>query len=214
NKAAGVWLVTADRVAKRPQSLLDGLRHHTDTACAVAISEHELRSRSLISMAGRRRHRMAIDQHGGAEFPMQAGKEPAQGAGIRVVEAFNALQGIIDRYALVIDFLRITNHACHRSQAARDTHRTRIGERRQPAVEHTWIELIGLAVHVDKAAREMRAHHWKACVDHAGDQFIDEAVFRAAQGGDVEAAIGQEVARIDLAAVGRTEKYLPTPAAR
>src|SRR6185503_9595499 len=50
NKAAGVWLVTADSVAKRPQSLLDGLCHHADTACAVAISEHELRSRSLIPM--------------------------------------------------------------------------------------------------------------------------------------------------------------------
>src|SRR5262249_317916 len=141
DEAAGVWLVAADGVAERPQSFLDGLRHHADAACAVAISEHELWSRPLIPMAGRRWHRMAIDQHGRAEFAMQTGKEPAQGAMIRLVEAFNALQGIIDRNALVIDFLRVSHHARHRSQAASDTHRTRIGERRQPAVEHAWIKL-------------------------------------------------------------------------
>ena len=45
---------------------------------------------------------------------------------------------------------------------------------RKPPVEHARIELVGLAVDVDIAAREMRAHQRMAAFDHAGDQFVDE----------------------------------------
>ena len=88
--------------------------------------------------------------------------------------------------ALVVDFLRVADHARDRAEPAGHPHRARIGERRQPAVEHARIELVGLAIHVDIAARKMRAHQRIAARHHAGDQFVDEGVLRAPQRREIE----------------------------
>ena len=116
---------------------------------------------------------------------------------IGLVEALDPAQRVVDRDALVVDFLRVADHPRDGAEPARDPHRAGIGERRQPAVEHARIELVGLAVDVDVAAREMRAHQRIAALHHAGDQFVDEGVLRAAQRREVEPRGGQEVARID-----------------
>src|SRR4029079_11477725 len=77
----------------------------------------------------------------------------------------------------------------------------------QPCCKHERSELVGLAVHVDKTARKMRAHQGKSAVNHAGDEFIDEAVFRAPQGGDIEPAGREEIARVGRAGVRRIEHH-------
>ena len=109
-------------------------------------------------------------------------------------------QRVVDRDALVVDFLGVADHPRHGAQPAGHPHRAGIGEGGQAALEHARIELVGLAVDVHEAAREMRAHQRKAVLHHAGDQLVDEAVLRAPQGGDIEPRGGEEVARIDRAA--------------
>src|SRR5208283_1953262 len=42
---------------------------------------------------------------------------------------------------------------------------------------------------------------------HAGDQLVDKAVLRPAQGGDIEPRDGQEIARIGRATVRRVEQH-------
>ena len=92
---------------------------------------------------------MAVDQNRRAEFAMHAGKEFAQLTMIRFVKRFDPAQGCIDRKTLVVDFPRIPHHARDGAEAARDTHRTSIGERGKPSVEHPGIEFIRFAVHVN-----------------------------------------------------------------
>jgi hypothetical protein len=87
-----------------------------------------------------------------------SGEQPAQRAVIGLVQALDARQRIVHRDALVVDFLGVADHPRHRAEAARHPHRTGIGERGKAALEHARIELIGLAVHVHEATREMRAH--------------------------------------------------------
>src|SRR4029077_8708089 len=53
----------------------------------------------------------------------------------------------------------------------------------------------------------MRAHQGESALNHAGDEFIDEAVFRAPQGGDIEPAGREEIARVGRAAVRRIEQH-------
>ena len=114
---------------------------------------------------------------------------------------------VVDRDALVVDFLGVADHPRHGAKPAGDPHRAGIGEGGQPALEHARIELVGLAVDVDIAAREMRPHQRIAALDHAGDQFVDEAVLGAAQRREIEPRHRQEVARIDRAAVRRIEQH-------
>ncbi len=118
---------------------------------------------------------MAIDQNGGAEVAVQLGEQAPQRPMIRLVEAFDAAQGVVHRNALVVDFLRVADHPRHGAQAPGHPHRAGIGKGRKPALEHARIKLVGLAVDVDKTAREMRAHHGKAARNHAGNQVVDEA---------------------------------------
>ena len=124
---------------------------------------------------------MAVDQHGRAEIAVHAGEQPPQRAVIGLVEALDPAQRVVDRNALVVDFLRVADHARDRAEPAGDPHRAGVGERRQPAVEHARVELIGLAVDVDIAAREVRPHQRIAARHHARDQFVDEAVLGAPQ---------------------------------
>ena len=170
-----------------------------DAARAVAVAEHDIGARPVVLGAGRRGHGVAVDQHGGAEIAVHAGQQAPQRAVIGLVEPLDAAQRIVDRDALVVDLLRVADHARDRAEPARDPHRAGIGERGQAAVEHARVELVGLAVHVDIAAREMRPHQRVAARHHAGDQVVDEAVLRAAQGREIEPGGLQEGAGIDAA---------------
>ena len=150
---------------------------------------------------------MAVDQHGGAEILVHPRKQPPQRAVVGLVQALDALERVVDRDAPVVDFLGVADDARDRAQAASDPHGAGIGERGQPALEHARIELVGLAVYVDEAAREMGAHQRVALTHHAGHQLVDEAVLGAAQGSDLEPGHRQEGARIDRSAVGRVEQH-------
>ena len=154
---------------------------------------------------------MAVDQHRRAELAMHAGEQPAQRAVIGLVEILDAAERVIDRDALVVDFLRVADHARDGAEPAGDPHRTGVGERRQPALEHARIELVGLAVDVDEAAREMRPHQRIAARHHAEREIVDEAVLGAAQRRQVEPRALQERARIDAAGVRRVEQHRPAP---
>src|SRR6516165_11957113 len=52
NEAARIWLIAAHGVAKAAHALLDCFRHDADTASAVAITEHEIGARTLITAPG------------------------------------------------------------------------------------------------------------------------------------------------------------------
>ena len=91
---------------------------------------------------------MAVDQHGGAEIAVHPGEQPPQRAVIGLVQALDPPQRLVDRNPLVVDFLRVADHARDRAEPAGHPHRSRIGERRQAAVEHARVELIGLAIDV------------------------------------------------------------------
>ena len=68
--------------------------------------------------------------------------------------------------------------------------RTGVGIARQFAGEHARIELIGLAVQVDVAARHKGAQHGCAVVHAGQEQLVDEAVFGLPQGQLATAATG------------------------
>ena len=152
---------------------------------------------------------MAVDQDGGAEIAVQPREQAPQCPMIRLVEAVDAPQRFGHRDALIVDFLGVADDARHRAEPARDPHRTGIGERGQPAVEHARVEFIGLAVDVDIAAREMRPHQRIAARHHARDQIVDEGILRAAQRRQIEPRGQQEGARIDAPAVRRIENQRP-----
>src|ERR1043166_3802801 len=57
----------------------------------------------------------------------------------------------------------------------------------------------------------MCAHHGKALADNAGNQPVDETVFRAPQRGHVEPARCQKMTRISRAAMGGIEKDRSLP---
>ncbi len=116
-------------------------------------------------------------------------------------------QRVVDRDALVVDFLGVADHARHGAEAAGHAHGSGIGEGGQPALEHARVELVGLAVDVDETAREMRPHQRIALRHHAGDQGVDETVLGAPQGADIEPRNPQEFARIDRAAMRRIEQH-------
>ncbi len=132
---------------------------------------------------------------------MQAHEHPPQCPMVGLVEALDAPQRFRDRNALIVNFLRVADHARDRAQAPGNPHRARIGEGRQSAVEHPRIEFVRLAIDVDVAPREMRPHQRMAAGDDACNQLVDERVLGTSQGGEIEPRRQQELARIDPAAV-------------
>src|SRR6185503_19497827 len=154
-------------------------------------------------------HRMAIDQHGGAEIAVQAREQTPQRPVIGLVQALDAGKRVVNRDALVVDFLRVADDARHGAKPAGDPHRARVGEGGQAAIEHARIEFVGLAIHVHEAARKMRPHQREALAHHARNQRVDETVLGAAQRGDIEARNGEELARIDRPAMWRVEQNRP-----
>ncbi len=145
---------------------------------------------------------------------MHPREQPAQRAMIRLVEGFDPAQRVVDRNALVVDFLRVADHARHGAEPAGDPHRTGVGKGRQASLEHARIELVGLAVDVDITAREVRPHQRIAARNDAPRQVVDEAVLRTPQRRQVEPRGLQEVARIDAAGMRRVEQHRPAPVLR
>src|SRR5205814_6962467 len=72
-------------------------------------------------------------------------------------------------------------------------------------------KLIGLAVDVDIATREVGPHQRMAAPDHAENELVDKGILRAAQRRHIEPRGGQKLARIDAAAMGRIEHDRPAP---
>ena len=157
---------------------------------------------------------MTIDQDRGSEIALDAREQAPQGAVVGLVQPFDAPDRVVDRDALAVDFLGVADHAGDGAEAARHPHRTGVGERGQAALEHARIELVGLAVDVDIAARKMRAHQRITAPDRADHQLVHEAVLGAPQGRDIEPRGGQECARIDASAVWRIEHDRPAPGGR
>ena len=154
---------------------------------------------------------MAIDQDGGAEIAVDAREQSPQRAVIGFVQAFDPADRVVDRNALAVDFLRVADHAGDGAEPARDPHRTGICERRQAAVEHPRIELIGLTVDVDIAAREVRPHHRMTAAQDAENQLIDKGILRPAQRRHIEPRCSQKLPWIDAAGVRRVEHDRTTP---
>src|SRR5689334_9847222 len=99
---------------------------------------------------------------------------------VGLVQTLDPPQCIVDRDALIVDFLRIANHPGNGSEAPGDPHRAGVGKRWKTALEHARVEFVRLAIYVDEATREVRAHHRVAASHYARDEFVDEAVLRAA----------------------------------
>src|SRR5262249_22856517 len=129
DKSAVVWLITADRIAERAQSLFDRLGHGADTTGAITVSQNKFGPRPFVPMTGGRGHRMAIDEHGSAELPVQPREQPPQGAMVWLVKALNPAQSVVDRDPLVINFLRVPHHSRHGPKATRNAHFTPLGQR-------------------------------------------------------------------------------------
>ena len=141
---------------------------------------------------------------------MHPREQAAQRPVVGLVQPLDAPQRVVDRDALVVDFLRVTDHARDRAEPAGDPHRARVGERGQAAVEHARIELVGLAVHVHIAAREMHPHERVPARHDSGDQVVDEGVLRAAQRREIELGGVEKGPGIDAPAVGGVEHDRPS----
>src|ERR1700675_1519864 len=98
---------------------------------------------------------MAIPQDHGAERLMPLVDQPPQCAMVGLVERLDPSQRLVDIEPLAIDLLAVANHARNGAETPRPPPRTGIGEPWQPPGEHPPIELIGLAVDVDKRARKI-----------------------------------------------------------
>ena len=140
---------------------------------------------------------MAVDQHRSAEVAVNPCEEPSQRPMIGLVEALDSPNRVVDRNSLAIDFLGVADHPGDGAESAGDPHGTGVGEGGQATLEHARIEFIRLAIDVDIAAREVRAHQRIAAVDDTGKQFIDERILRAPQRQDIEPSRPQELTWID-----------------
>ena len=71
---------------------------------------------------------MAIDQHCRAEVAVRAGDQPAQRAVVGLVQPLDTGQRFVDRNALIVDLVGVSDNARDRSQSAGHPHRPGIGE--------------------------------------------------------------------------------------
>src|SRR5258708_29995227 len=133
DEATRIRLVAAYRIALRARRRFDGLGERGDATRAVPITEHDIGARALVFAASARRHGMTVDQDRGSEIPVHAREQATQSAVIRLVQSLDAPDRLVDRNALVIDFLGVANDPRNRSQSSPDAHPTGIRARRQPA---------------------------------------------------------------------------------
>ena len=140
--------------------------------------------------------------------------QPPQRTVIRLVERLDPPERVVDGKPLAIDFLPVADHARDGAEAAGDPHRARIGKARQAAGEHAWIELVGLAVHIDIGAGEIDPNRRKTPFAQVSDQFVHERILGAAQRGEVDPGGVEEFQRIDRAGMRRIEDDRRPPVRR
>src|SRR5215468_3270561 len=148
---------------------------------------------------------MTIDEDRGTPVAMDFGDEPPQRPMIGLVQLFDPPEGIVYGNPLIINLLRVADDTCDRSEAARDSHGPCIGKRWQPSLEHARVEFVGFAVHVDIAAREVRAHQGMAALHHAEEKLVHEGVLGSSQRRQLEPRRGEKRTWVHASAVWRIE---------
>ena len=101
-----------------------------------------------------------------------------------------------------IDLLAIGHHARNGPEPGGNPGRRRIGIGRKGVGEHRRVQFIGFPVRIDEGARKPGADERCAEAWRRAEQLVDEAIFGAAQGLEVQAARRQEGRRILPPAVG------------
>ncbi len=104
-----------------------------------------------------------------------------------------------------VDRLSIADDPWDRPEPGGDPQGAGIGEVGQRPVEHLRIELVGLAVDVEKGAGKVRAQHRRPERDAGQEQVIDESVLGPAQGQWIEPRGGEKGRGVVRARMGRIE---------
>ena len=170
----------------------------------MAVAKHDIdpaHGMGCHMRAGSGRHRVAIHHERIPEGLARPVDEIGKGAVIGPVDRFYAKERIGELERSAIDFITLADNARDRAEPPGDPHRGDIGKARQILPEHARIELIGLAIHIEIGAREMRMQQRRAEIGGKGEEFVDVAVFRFAQCVGIEAGSGEEILRIGTAAV-------------
>ncbi|MCY1244001.1 hypothetical protein D9M72_570490 [compost metagenome] len=105
---------------------------------------------------------------------------------VGLVDRLDPRQRVFHRETSAVDLHVLGDQPRYRAEAAGDAHRADIGVRRQRAVEHARVKLIGLTVDVEEGAREMRQQHRRSEKSRVLKQLIDIVVFRPANRNSVE----------------------------
>src|SRR5690606_33402529 len=140
---------------------VDDVRNLRRATGFIAITDYDVRPPRLLRRDAGRWHRMAIHEDDGTERLMCLIDQPSQREVIGFVELFDPAQRILHAEALAIYFLAVADHARDGAEAARDAHRSRIGEARQPPGEHSGIEFVRFAVHIDVGTGKIDPDHRK-----------------------------------------------------
>ncbi len=157
---------------------------------------------------------MAIHYDHGSERLMRLVDQPPQRAVIGLVERLYPCKGVVDRKALAIDFLAVTDHARDGAEPTSHPHRSRIGEARQAPRKHARIEFVGLAVNIDIGAGKVDRHGGKSAIAQAGDQLVHERILGAAQRRKIDPRRAQEFVRIGRSGMRRVEDDRRPPGGR
>ena len=72
---------------------------------------------------------------------------------------------------------------------------------RQRLCEHCGVEFVGLAIRIEKGARETRVKQWRAEADGAAEQLFDKAVFASTQRQGIKVRRSDERRRVMPSAV-------------
>src|SRR5437763_2819976 len=171
----------------------------------VTIAQNKIGGLRPARQAGRRWHRVAVDQQTAAEHLLGILDKPAQCLMVRVVQGIHALFGLGEAQLTGIDLLTARDNAGDRAEPHAHPRRTRIHKTRQHIGEHRWVEFPRLAVDVEIGPGEARREQRGAELGPGAEQHVDKTVFGAAQRQRIEPRGGQEVARIFRSAMRRGE---------
>ncbi len=124
---------------------------------------------------------------------------------VRPIKPLDPRQPLFDLERLLVDRLRVADHARDGAEAHGHAQRAAIGVIGHRTVEDFRIEFIGLAIDVEIGAREQGPQERRA-EPHAGqEQFVDECVLGPAQGQRVESRSLEKTGGIARTRVRRAE---------
>jgi hypothetical protein len=138
--------------------------------------------------------------------PNRPGQKPLQRLMIRLVDGLDTRDSFRQRQAAGIDVEPFSHQLGHSAKPAGHARRADVAEGRHGFGEHARIEFPGFPVDVKISAREVCRQHRRAERDGATEQFVDIAIFGAADGVSVQPCHGQEPVRIVTAAMRRVEE--------